>query len=216
MSINKTYSLIEFDAKDGSSQNANYNKQAWLSFLEKNGLNEALAKFEVLKNNEKMSNQASTQFDIRSNENLSQKDSNFEKALQPGLKKSIEPVQNRDSSNSGRITVLNYSEDQSSLSASNSLVMLEKKSNQENIAPFPEVNVRDKARLIPDSKKYLTQNMVFSRTELGVELWIRDAGLSKPNLMVLLKDLKASMSQLGASLVKVSLNGQQYFTKQKV
>jgi hypothetical protein len=66
-----------------------------------------------------------------------------------------------------------------------------------------------------DNLQYRLQNMVVLNSDTGVEVWIRDAGLSKVKLLELLKMLRSSTGSIGAGFVRVVLNGQDIFSSQQ-
>lgn len=59
--------------------------------------------------------------------------------------------------------------------------------------------------LTPDT--WQSRNMVVLPADEGIEVWLRDANLTKSGIATWLTDLRNSMAALGASLARVSLNG---------
>lgn len=51
------------------------------------------------------------------------------------------------------------------------------------------------------------RNVTVLPTEDGLEVWLRDSSLTKPELLTWLAGIRHSMAALGASLVRLSLNG---------
>lgn len=67
--------------------------------------------------------------------------------------------------------------------------------------------------LVFETAKYAKQNIVLLNSNVGAELWIRDASMPRHKLMNMIKDFKSNMGELGASLVKVVLNGTEVFNQ---
>jgi len=67
----------------------------------------------------------------------------------------------------------------------------------------------------PNHQEWSLRNMAVLQAEHGVELWIRDVEMTgHVKLQQLLKGLREHMGMLGASLVKVVVNGKEIFSEQ--
>lgn len=62
---------------------------------------------------------------------------------------------------------------------------------------------------VMDSPRYAKQNVVMLHSSAGAEVWIRDIHTPRYKLMEMIKDIRHTMAELGAGLVKVVLNGKE-------
>lgn len=69
------------------------------------------------------------------------------------------------------------------------------------------VTARSEGNCPPPDGQWQAQKITFLPNGTGVEAWVRDARLSPSGVMELLAGFRDSMSRIGVSLVRVSLNG---------
>ena len=65
------------------------------------------------------------------------------------------------------------------------------------------------------STQWLNKNVIVTEMNSNLEVWIRDASMAGNKLNDILKNVKQSMAELGASLSKVSINGKVVFAREK-
>ena len=63
--------------------------------------------------------------------------------------------------------------------------------------------------------QWLNKNVIVTEMNSNLEVWIRDASMAGNKLNDILKNVKQSMAELGASLSKVSINGKVVFAREK-
>ncbi|MFV1922181.1 MAG: hypothetical protein ACMZ63_06235 [Methylotenera sp.] len=88
--------------------------------------------------------------------------------------------------------------------------------NQHTLNVFSAVNNKG-IRLAGLYKSYeikmpwLSKNTTVTIANSGLEVWVRDAGITGSKLSEVLKHLQHTMANLGASLAKVTINGEVIF-----
>jgi len=75
---------------------------------------------------------------------------------------------------------------------------------------FPIQTARQQASEM-QPRNWLARNISVLQSGPGLELWIRDSTMTRSGLVGLLADLRASMAEMGSSLVRVSLNGKSLY-----
>lgn len=187
------------------------NKNLWKLALEKNSLYMALNKFESI------SNHLKTEESLKPI-NLPQARNNFnnttdtasatENSIIVSLKGSIgatfkdAEITNFINRNNSRLNVLSRGLLYESV-LNKSIVALE---NNVVIGSYKD---------LAKSSQWLNKNAVVTVANSNLEVWIRDASLTGNKLSDILKNIKQSMAELGASLSKLSINGKVAFDREK-
>lgn len=204
-------SAMFFTTNQSASEFANKQvkqEQAWLQSLERAGLSDALKQFRVIEsltidvppesltehaNDAKWrKNGGQVEFGSKGSVETALSSRRSESTFRSGNINSQEvPPENRSD---GPVQVMLGS--RMSLVDNSSLSVLK-----------PATLTRSASSLALNSLQYPSQNISVLRTNVGVEVWIRDAGISKPKLVDILKGLRQSMGALGVSLSRVVLNG---------
>lgn len=182
------------------------NKGMWKQALEKNGLYEALHKFETIKFYK--NNEAQLSIDKREYSNKDNHSSSTDPAKFNSLKETINQETN---SNNNFDFVSNRSQKDLSLV---SRAFLNQSFNRPSALPKSSQTTGMTRDFLRDIK-WTNKNVIATNVNSNLEIWIRDGGISGSKLKDMLKNIKHSMAELGASLSKVSLNGKVVFENKK-
>lgn len=208
-------------ANDNSTANATrnftvQNKQAWLQTLEKVGLSKTLQEIRVIQTvNRQLTKPQLDGFINVGSPPITNKEDD---GANPHL--SVVPHQNEEP-----IAIKTRSQ-QEVLQADAAIDELQHTSMNTHSLVFESNGLADNPRLrlltrgassvtfALDSLQYPLQSTLILRSDVGVEIWIRDLSLSKSRLTELLRNVRQAMGALGASLARVVLNGQDVFSSQ--
>lgn len=181
------------------------NKGMWKQVLEKNGLYEALHKFETIrfyKQNQVLLSADKQRFTNKDHDNSldnTTKSNNLGKyclnrEAYSNVDSNLEFVPNRPQKD------LNLVQQAFLNQSVNRLSVLPKSSEAANLT-------KDFLRDI----KWTNKNVMITNANSSLEIWIRDGNLADNKLKDILKNIRHSMAELGASLSKVSINGKVIF-----
>jgi hypothetical protein len=192
------------------SNNVLQNKEAWLRSLEKAGLYDALEQAKMTKavDPQPVAAQSNSSEDLKS-AGTSQID------LDQSPKSNVDDTYQARSSTSRNENLQGvYVRSKESVEFVNDRggVITATTESGHTREEFESPMMAKYASLDIESLRYPLRNMMMMRSGSEVELWVRDASLSESKLVSTLKGLRQSMGMLGASLVKVVLNGQEVFS----
>ncbi|ROH85907.1 hypothetical protein ED236_09255 [Pseudomethylobacillus aquaticus] len=202
---------LTFTPTQGGSQatQGRSDKQAWLYSLEKTGLSEALSKTKIVPGLEQ-----------RAQNHLPESQANLptQKVSQSGLSEASVQVNSPPTihASAGLEKVAAHPSLEHSttklLDQSLAVPALSQVPVKLADAAIGDISMRYWFNLLKPTAEWSLKNMLALNSSQGVEVWVRDPDLdSETRIRAFLKDLNQTMGSLGASLVRVVINGQQRY-----
>lgn len=199
--------LIKQSAKS-QFQGESGNKEQWLRALEKNSLYSSLEKFEVIEGQQRFKVTVNKGNVAHQKERLGsdKKNSKIKQSmisLKPTVIENSVAKANQIVSYNRRVV--------------NNGNLNQAATNYQQIVNLITTTHNEGLRLAGLYKGYemkmpwLSKNTTITVANSGLELWVRDAGITGNKLREVLKHLQYTMADLGASLAKVTVNGKVIF-----
>lgn len=204
-------SLYQYRQQKGQGQST-VNEQSWLRFMEQSGLADALKNTQLILAGVRQSSnslpQAEQHQKVISQQDLSDSNHAMAKSSLQTLPESI----NRQLSNNRQVPLRPELPSESTMSNNGSIDQAGNVADIKRLEAFKDMSGFQVAR---HYQEWSLRNTLVLPSEHGVELWIRDASLAENKLQQVLKSIRDSMGLLGASLVKVVVNGKPIFSETK-
>ena len=188
-------------------------KQAWLQALEKAGLSEALNETRLIE----APTQRSTERAANHSDDVKDQLMRHDQDSGNDLVKMQALSAKKDSTESGVEADFQLSSSIQLPEEQGQVILGENKLTPPDTIRFNALRARSVSfgSLALDALQYPLQNMVVLNSDAGVEVWIRDADLSKVKLLELLKTLRSSTGSIGSGFARVVLNGRDVFSSQQ-
>lgn len=203
--IEQPLASMEGNAKGALSASSSQQKQAWLRTLEKTGLSDALSKTRIFS----MPDKKPTAFEIaplKAGVDTKSESGDSETHLSTAATAPVSGRYYPEAINRQVLLSSGPSEEvQGLMGFGQQTHDMARLNNQILNLPSKSISF---ASLAWDTLQYPLRNMVMVRSDSEVEIWVRDAAMSKARLMEILAGIRQSVGMLGVSLARVVLNGQ--------
>lgn len=203
--IEQPLASMDGNAKGVMSASSSQHKQAWLHTLERTGLSDALSKTRMFTMPDKKPTTfeiAPSKADVDTKSESSESEAHLSAVATSPVSGSYYPetINRPVLPSSGTAEEL-----QELMNIGQQTHMAQQSNNQILNLPRKGASL---ASLAWDTLQYPLRNMVMVRSDSEVEIWVRDAAMSKDRLIEILTGIRQSMGMLGVSLARVVLNGQ--------